>query len=403
MVLTADLRKINTLKIIDLISIKGACTKPSLIDDTGLTLVTVNKIINNLAQQGILVENGTVDSPIGKKAASYKINEKKNYIIGIDVNIDDIKFLVCDLSFKNIYSSKVPLTTKINSTEFVSILIDGIKEVIDNLNIEINDILGIGASVPGVVYYESGVIRHLVNFKGLNDLNLKSQIIEKFPVSVFVEKDNYASLLYLKRHFSLGNTSAVLVNIDDGLGCGVMLNGKIYRGFNGLAGELGHIPIVQNGEKCNCGSYGCLEMYLSNKAILKELSSEMTKGKSCVLENLSKERMLTIQDVVAAAKLKDPLCNSIIENTKQYIDIALNIITKSFDPPCIFIDCYWIKELGLLNHYISNSHKNNIEDINRVINSSFQLISDKDIHTKGAVSLVYDHFINNITDNKLLD
>ena len=401
MTLTSDLRKLNEHKIIDLISVKGSSTKTELAEDTGLTIVTVNKVVNSLVEQGIVVENGIFQTHVGKKAVLYEINKNNNYILGLSVNANEIVLAISPLNLHTIHHTKTKIDNTISPEDFIEIIKNMIESSIDSTGLNLKQFVGIGVSLPGIIEYDSGNIKKLISMPNLHGFSLSNALSQEYNLPVFLEKDNYAAMLDLKRKYALNNENAVLLSIGQGLGCGVILDGEIYTGNNGLAGELGHITVVPGGLPCKCGNDGCLEMYLSNSAVIREIYDRINIGDDCVLKNLT-DKVLTINDVLLGLKLDDKVCAEAVSHANDYFKTTINIITKSYDVSRVFIVCPWLSNSTKGAEYLNSFLNDRLYHMDTNTNINITLISDDRLYIDGIIALVYYNVINNIANNKLL-
>jgi len=147
-------------------------------------------------------------------------------------------------------------------------LASAIERFLRERNLAVNDMLGIGVGVPGTVQQETGHVLTCPNLRLLDDTDLGVGIGEQLGVPVWV--DNNTNLIALGERaagVAQGMDNVAVVFVGSGVGCGLILNGQLYHGSDGTAGELGHTVVVPNGLQCDCGGRGCVEMYCSGKAL----------------------------------------------------------------------------------------------------------------------------------------
>ena len=400
---TVDLRKKNTLITLKAILDNGSITKVDVAAKIGLTLMTVNTIMNNLLKKNIITDCGIADSNSGRKATLYALNPSFHHIIGINIGVGAVTIGISDLNLK----PKEILALEVNNSnspeETIDIILKFVLELIKNHKIKTENVLGIGITVPGPVNETSGVIHSLPNLKGWDDVTLKDIFEKNLGIPVFVEKDNYASALYLKKKLGSADKNVVSLTIKGGIGTGILLKGSLYRGENGIAGEIGHVSIDVDGPRCNCGNFGCLEVYASDFAIVKDVKKSIKNGeKSSVLSKYDYNiDNLDINRIIKAAADGDGLCLDTVFKAARYIGIAVSNALKFYDPGYFIINSRWIKEIDGVDRVITDIVKEKCTLIQRDrINLVF--IYEEDAYLKGALMLVGEYVLENTVNNRLI-
>lgn len=195
----------------------------------------------------------------------------KKFIIGIDLGGTNLKLALLDLKFK--IKDREVLSTQnfIKKENLVSIIVRSINKIIEDNRLKKRDILGIGLGVPGPVDAKRGVIHFFPNIPGWREVNLKGVLQRRLGLAVFLDNDaKLMSLAEYKLGKAKGFKNVICLTLGTGVGGAVILEGRLYRGVNNAAGEIGHIPINEKGPLCNCGGIACLEAYIGNNRILRE-------------------------------------------------------------------------------------------------------------------------------------
>jgi predicted NBD/HSP70 family sugar kinase len=400
---TVDLRKKNTLITLKAIIDSGSITKVDVAAKTGLTLMTVNTIMNNLLEKDIITDCGIADSNSGRKATLYAVNPSFHNIIGIDIGVGAVTLGISDLNLKTKETLAFEVNNNNSPEETINIILKSLLELMKNHKINAGNVLGIGITVPGPVNETSGVIQSLPNLKGWDDVTLKDIFENNLGIPVFVEKDNYASALYLKRKLGSAYKNVVALTIKGGIGTGILLKGSLYRGENGIAGEMGHVSVDVDGPRCNCGNFGCLEVYASDFAIVKDVKKSIKNGeKSSVLSKHDYNiDSLDIGRIIKAAADGDELCLDTVFRAAKYIGIAVSNALKFYDPGYFVINSRWIKEIDGVSRIITDIVKEKCTLIQRDrINLIF--IYEEDVYLKGAMMLVGEHVLENTVNNRLI-
>ncbi|MDD3087824.1 MAG: ROK family protein [Candidatus Omnitrophica bacterium] len=210
----------------------------------------------------------------------------KRYIIGIDLGGTNLKVALLDLKY-NIKDREVLGTRSfLEKEELISGIVYSINRIIKYNGLDKTDILGVGLGLPGPVDTRQGVVHFLPNVPGWKEVRLRDILKKRIGLAVFL--DNDAKVMALAEHrlgAARGFNNVLCMTLGTGIGGGIIIGGKLYRGFNNAAGEVGHLPINERGLSCNCGRSGCLEAYIGNSRILNSARKEFKRDIS--LEELS--------------------------------------------------------------------------------------------------------------------
>lgn len=208
------------------------------------------------------------------------------FIIGIDLGGTNLKAALLDSKYR-IHRKEARSTKAFRKKEsLILAIIDSINKVTENIRLDRADILGVGLGLPGPIDNKKGVVHFFPNIPGWRQVNLKSILEKRLRLPVFL--DNDAKLMALAEYRlgrAKGASGAVCLTLGTGVGAGIIIDKKLYRGANNAAGEIGHIPINEAGPSCNCGGSAHLEAYIGNNRILSE--AKKIFGRSITLEGLS--------------------------------------------------------------------------------------------------------------------
>ncbi|PIP19870.1 MAG: hypothetical protein COT38_05020 [Candidatus Omnitrophica bacterium CG08_land_8_20_14_0_20_41_16] len=210
----------------------------------------------------------------------------KKYIIAVDLGGTNLKVALLDLKY-NIKDREILSTRSfMEKEELISGIVYSINRVIKYNNLDKTDILGIGLGLPGPIDAKSGIVHFFPNIPGWKEVPLRDILKERLGLPVSL--DNDAKIMVLAEHrlgAAKGFANVLCMTLGTGIGGGIIIGGKLYRGFNNAAGEVGHLPINEKGPLCNCGSVGCLEAYIGNNKIIRAARKEFKRQIS--LEELS--------------------------------------------------------------------------------------------------------------------
>lgn len=192
----------------------------------------------------------------------------KKFIIALDLGGTNLKAALLDLSYKIIDRETLSTRSFMQKEDLILGIVHAVNRFIKYNSLSKAQILGIGLGLPGPVDAKCGIVHFFPNIPGWKEVRLKHILEKKLDLKVYL--DNDAKLMTLAEHklgAAKGRLNVLCMTLGTGIGGGIIINGKLYRGFNNAAGEIGHLGINEKGAYCNCGSYGCLEAYIGNRRI----------------------------------------------------------------------------------------------------------------------------------------
>ena len=371
------IKETNRKKIIKLLLEKDEITKLDISRELDISITTVSTNISELKKIGIVEDVRSLESTGGRKAMAIKLNENCKYGLGIALTPRHVKLSLINLRSEDVELLRIRHDNNIIE-DIINIVSYNIQSLLEKNNVKADQLLGIGISIPGTVDTQNGIIKncYLLNIK---DFNIKEKF-EYLNVPIYV--DNEANLSayyeYLNKKDIVDNL--LYVSITDGLGLGIIINGRIYRGSNNSSGEMGHMKINLDGKECKCGAKGCLEAYASKNAILDEYND---KAKS------------KISDIEEFEKLCDSLDEIALDVLKEYISIlgvGISNLTMILDPNSIVIG-------GEINNLIDrnlNYLKETIYKDNLFTNENdckVEITKFKESYLLGAARLPIEEFL----------
>jgi len=223
-------------------------------------------------------------------------------------------------------------------------VINRILSAIDHLlslrNIGSSKLGSISIAAAGAIDFDRGVITSSPNLPGWYDIPLRDIVREKHGVNTFLINDASAAGLG-EHHFGAGKgvNNLILLTLGTGIGGGIIINGRLYTGLCGSAGEIGHMTIDVNGPRCNCGNIGCLETLASGTAVAKEAIRRISQGeKSSLTEIVAGEiENITAEEVSLAAQGGDSLASEVISKAANYLGVGMVNLVNIFNPEMIIV------------------------------------------------------------------
>lgn len=210
------------------------------------------------------------------------------FVVSVDMGGTKILAAVLNSKVGIIAKDKKPTNVEAGSSSYISDLVEIINSVIQKSGVKRNQIAAVCLGIPGSLNPITGNIGLAPNL-GLKNFNIKKALHKKIPYPILIENDVNLAAIGIK-NFGVGKKgkNILVVALGTGIGGGIILNNKIYRGSNFVAGEIGHIPVEKNGPLCGCGRKGCFEAIASRTAIVNKIIDDIKKGKRSVLKEFVK-------------------------------------------------------------------------------------------------------------------
>jgi glucokinase len=264
-------------------------------------------------------------------------SKKTKLVIGIDVGGTNLKFGVVNERGEVLKEMVLPTRGQLGKEAVLQQIIRGIREITNKINRA--RLLGLGIGTPGLVDSKHGIVYNLTNIPGWKNVPLKKILEREFKLPALVDNDvNLMTLGEWAVGQAKGAENVVCLTLGTGVGGGLIIEGKLYRGSSLSAGEIGHIPINFKGPRCNCGNIGCLERYIGNRYMVERARAYLKKERRTVINKWLKEgKNLTPELLAKGARIKDRFCLKIWEEMAEYLATALSGIVNFVNPDKIII------------------------------------------------------------------
>jgi len=301
-----------------------------------LSTPKITSIINELIEDGVVTESGKVESTGGRRASIYGLVPDSCFFLGVEVKYNSINIAIMDFKkqlVKDIERTNFKLE---NSQDSLNNLIEAIKEYMKNPPVPKEKILGIGINLSGRINFSTGYSYSFFHFQE----DPLSRVIEnEIGIQTFIENDSRA--MAYGEFYSGAVTSeknVIFINLDYGIGLGILVNGQMYYGKSGFSGEFGHIPFFQNEILCHCGKKGCLETEASGTALVQLCKTKLAAGSSSILSKKVPDiNAIKLEDIIAASKEDDTLAIEIIGEIGEKLGKGMATLINLFNPELLII------------------------------------------------------------------
>lgn len=309
--------------------------RSDLADIAGLTRASVSNIVKEFLKLGLVKESDKVGKKVGRKKVLLKVNDQNTYVIGVDIERRNIVATIYNAGGKRLKTEK-------SSSPSVKTLHENVKDtkkLLDRLlarahlkNIKIS---AIGIGVPGPVDPKNGIVYSAPHFRENETLNIKKIMEKTYKIPTFVERDANAAAMG-EQWFGVGkrHDSFVYLLLVEGIGAGMIMDGRLYRGAHELAGKVGRSVFPKIG---NDGGIRTLEELGSEISALNIAEENAKKVRNGYLNDIMQKRQLNIDDLIDGFKAKDPVAIKVMDVMIYYTAIAVSNLVLFVDPNLIVI------------------------------------------------------------------
>jgi predicted NBD/HSP70 family sugar kinase/biotin operon repressor len=314
------MRDMNTTLVVRSILKAGEISRADISKELGLTKATISAIVQTLLDRGIVLETGPAEALKGRKPILLTLNRNCGYIISINIDFMSISVLVADITggscavrlFPNTYNEKQ--------------IVPAMKKLIRGLMAEqpesLFGMIGIVFGINGVTHNGQIVFTPYYHYASIDFVGI---FRKAFNVPVILE--NESNLSAIGEHtYCYPTRDIISISVHTGIGLGLILNGHLYTGHSGYAGEFGHTIVHPDGRPCPCGNSGCIEQYASELAILRETAARMKKDS------------VSANEFAKLYAEGNPIAVDEMNVFIRYMGIGINNIMNSFNPEIIVIN-----------------------------------------------------------------
>jgi predicted NBD/HSP70 family sugar kinase len=313
-------RDINRRLVLNLIRTRQPISRADLARVSGLQRSTISLIVEELVEENWVLEGPTGRLPRGRRPTFLRLNDER-VIIGVDLRPTQITVALADINGK--FSSQQVIKTPPKPEAAIEAILRQIQPLIGSRGGK--KIEGIGISLPGRVDPDDQRLLFAPNL-GWKFVDLRTPIAKATGLEVELENAANACVLAAVWFDRMHYRNMVVVTVSEGIGAGILINGQLARGFMGMAGEFGHVPLDPTGPLCACGGRGCWEMFASNRAALRYYQ-ESRKGESA----------LTFPDLLSLADQGDARAERALETMAHYLGRGMRMIVAALAPERIIV------------------------------------------------------------------
>jgi predicted NBD/HSP70 family sugar kinase len=323
-----SLRERNRLRVIDALRTRGAISRADIARQTGLSRSTVSSLVGDLQAAGLVVErvaeSAAPASPQGgRPPVLVALDQSAGAVVGLDFGHDSLRVAIADLSYAILAETYAELEVDTAAQDALDTAARLVGELIEEAGVERDRVLAAGMGLPGPIERESGVVHSpiLPSWVGLNPAN---EMEERLELPVHLDNDANVGALG-ESTFGVGRGTHVMayLRLSAGIGAGLVISGRPFRGARGIAGEIGHVLVDPQGPICRCGNRGCLETFVAGPAL-------------CELLRRS-HGPLTVHDLLRLAEEGDAGCQRVLADAGRVVGRAVADLCNYLNPDLVVV------------------------------------------------------------------
>lgn len=316
------LRGANRGLILDALKQHGGLTQVELTGATGLSAATVSTIVKELVGAGLVEVHSTVRT--GRRAQLVTLARRFGLAVGVHIGLRHMRVVLGDVTHDVLAEQLLPLPAqhRVDTTLDRAALL--IMDMLDRMGASLDEVLGIGVGLPAPVDVATGMVSVKGIMRGWDEVPVALVLSKRLARPVFVDNDaNLGALAESTLGASRQYQDSIYVRASYGTGAGLVIGGRLHRGFAGTAGEIGHVQVDPSGRICLCGSRGCLDTVVGSQALLEPLRAS--------------HGALALRDVIAAANEGDPGCRQVIADAGATIGAVVAGLCVAVNPQCVVV------------------------------------------------------------------
>lgn len=388
----------NDEQTMNVIRRQGLISRAEIAKLTGLTPPTVTNITAKLLDLGLILEDSIGESSGGRRPLLLKVNPQIAQVIIIHIRSEKMIGYLVDPEFRVQYTDN----KKIKGMKKEEVLELMLNMIITCQKAATAPVPAVGVVVRGPVRIREGISVFAPNI-GWKNVPLKNIIEEKIGLTTFVENDAKALINGEYYYGSVKDAdSMILLKVSHGIGSGIMLNGRMYRGVNGSAGEVGHTTIDISGPVCSCGNYGCMEALASENALVDMVVKSIKEGQtSLVYDLVNGELSSVIPNIIyKAAAAGDELAIRMLGNVARYLGIGIANLVNIFNPKIVVIGGGIVKARQYIEDIVRQTvGDRSFESCSSALEIRFSTLATENT-MKGAADMVFAEITQSVWLNQ---
>lgn len=333
------LRSYNKKKIRSILRDEGSCSRVDLSAKANLDKKTITNIINEMLADGEVIVVSKSNDGVGRPKENLALNGEYQHCIGLDAGGTHVSGVIIDYSEKVLCDHSIDIAS-MSSDILMQLCNFIIEELLNKSGFTIDRIDKIGIAFPGYIDSKTGEARLTENIKGWRNLPLADLFRKNYDVDIMVDDcSRLMALAELRYGAGRDVKDFIVFDLGLGIGCGIVINDKVFHGSMGMSGEVGHTIVKVDGPRCTCGRNGCIESIASGWALTNQAVELLKREESPLLFEATNRntRTPTVKEIGLAAKLGDEKCLQLLKNAGRYIAIGIMNSISIINPSKVII------------------------------------------------------------------
>ncbi len=370
-----SLREANRARVIESLKRHGRLTQVELAGSTGLSPATVSNIVKELTASGLLHTSFTSRS--GRRATLVSLARQVGLVAGVHFSSRHLRIAIADATRTTVTQTTLPLPLDHRHDAELDRLSLLLGDMMESLGGSVSDLLAVGLALPAPIDPRTGMVSTPGLLRGWEGVDVAESLTSRIGRPVHVDSEaNLGGLAEAREGAGRASRSSVFIRIGHTISAGIIVDGDLFRGVNGKAGQIGHVTLDENGPICRCSNRGCLETYAAGPALL----SLFPPG----------EGMQRLGDLLQAAESGDGSSRRVIADAGRHIGVAAASLCNLFDPELIIVG----GELGLagellmapMRHSLERTALASADGLPEIVEASFGEWAE----TRGAIATALD-------------
>jgi glucokinase-like ROK family protein len=366
-----------------------------------LTRAALTLIINDLLASGVICETSSSLSGSGRPPISLAVNPSRGLVAGLDLGATHLNLIIANCAAQPIAEQEIALDINRGPVFSLEQAETHLRELARSAGIQIKDLLAVGLGVPGPIQAEAGMVIAPPIMPGWDRFPIRSTLEKQLGCPVTLNNDAELGAVGEWAYGAARSArNLAYIKVATGVGAGLLLDGHIYRGATGSAGEIGHLTVDLNGDLCTCGNRGCLETIASGPAIARRAQQAIQAGRQTLLGLQADGRPVTAEDVAAAASRGDLVAQQIIAEAGAQLGVAIAGLVNLINPNMVVVSG-GVAEIGdlFLEPVRREVHRRSLPASAHTAQITTALLGRRSV-VLGAVVQALSIALHNIADNK---
>ncbi len=389
---------LNKVKLLKVVFKREMAAVSDLSLEMGFSFPTINTIVLDLLERGLVVAKEKGESIGGRRPVLYQINDGIFNVLCVEIERFSIRLVVLDNNNNIVYQPKsYAFEIHVDSSK-IEDLVSIINTYLTELKVDLEKISAIGLNMPGLVNSNTSTNQTFYTGEGAG-FDISAYLSDRYNKYVTVANDvKVAALSELVYGAARDKKNVLVILMDWGIGLGIISNGMVYMGNDGFSGEMGHMVFVEDGDLCYCGKRGCLETIASGVYLVNQAKADISAGVPTLLNGLVDLDDLQPQHIIEVANKGDQYAIDLISSLGRNLGKAISMLMQILNPESIVLSGKFAKAGSLitipiqqsLNTYTMNAiRKNTVVELSPLDNNGY---------AKGLVRYTFEKYFEQNLD-----